>query len=385
MKPTVAHVREWFLPLSETFIYEFLKYGREKTRPVVVYGHRLNEAVFPWDDACRLSYARRLSLRRLIAAFLRATRIRPYATSMDAVYLKALRQIKPDLVHAHFGPDAVGVTTACQKLGIPLVVALYGYDFAVLPVEKRWRDGYSRLFGYAARLIVTSAFAAGYLRWLNCPGDKISVIHSGIDLDLFPFEERKPAFGRPVRFIAIGRLVDKKGTRYALEALAMTRRKYPDITYTHIGAGPLQRELKSLAIELGVDDICDFRGAQPHSAVLDALREADVLLMPSVTSPNGDVESQGIALQEAQAMGLPVIATWHAGFSEGVVVGESGYLLPERNVEALAERMAHLISHQESWAEMGRRGRAFVEEQFDARKEAAKLENVYEAVLARPE
>ncbi len=385
MKPTVAHIRERFLPLSETFIYQFMKEGQARTRPVAVYVHRDNEAAFPWDDVYPLSYPpSRFSHERLSAAFLRATRIRPYADSIEGVYLSALRRLKPDIVHAHFGRDTVHVTPACQKLGIPLVAAFYGYDFSVLPSEQRWSEGYGRVFRYASRVIVLSSFAAGYLRELNCPADKITVVHSGVDLDQFPFEEPSPASGHRVTFIGVGRLVEKKGTRYALEALAVTRRTHPDISYTHVGGGPLEDELKSLAVELGVDDICDFRGVQPHSTVLQALRDADILLMPSVTAPDGDVESQGVVLQEAQAMGLPVVATWHNGFPEGIAVGESGYLVPERDVKALAERMDYLIANKETWAHMGRRGRAFVEDNFDARRQAAKLEDLYEAVLGSP-
>ena len=381
VKRTIAHVREQFLPPSETFVYQFIN-GARKTRPVAVYAQRHNESVFPWDDVYPISYPGRLSHRRLAVAFLRVTRMRPYANSMEGVYLKAFRELRPDLVHAHFGTMGVNVMRACEQLGIPLVVGFYGYDFAVLPAaEERWRDGYSRLFRLASRIVVGSTFAAGQLQRLSCPVEKIAVIHAGVDLDQISFEERKPTSGRPVRFIGVGRLVEKKGTRYALEAVAKTRRNNLDITYVHIGAGRLEQELKSLVIELGVDDICDFRGAQPHSAVLQALRESDVLLMPSVTSANGDVESQGIALQEAQAMGLPVIATFHNGFQEGIAVGESGFLVPERNGDALAERMSYLIEHQELWSTMGLVGRTLIEERFDARKECAKLENIYESVL----
>lgn len=378
MKPVIAHVREQFLPLSETFIYGFIT-GARKTRPVAVYAERQNEAVFPWDDVYPIAYT---SLpRRAAAALMRAAGLKPHASSMEGVYLQAFRELRPDLVHAHFGSEGVKALRACEQLGIPFVVGFYGYDFGVLPGEERWRDGYSRLFRYAARVTVPSEFAAGYLRRLGCSADKIAVIHLGVDLEQLPFEEKKSVLGRSVHFMGVGRLVEKKGTRHVLEALALTRRKHPGISYTHTGAGPLERELKSLAVKLGVDDICDFRGGQPHSVVLQGLREADIFLLPSVTASNGDVEGLPVTLVEAQAIGLPVIATRHAGIPEGVVVGESGYLVPERDVQALAERMSYLIEHEELWAEMGRRGRALIEERFDARKECRKLESLYESVL----
>jgi colanic acid/amylovoran biosynthesis glycosyltransferase len=380
LKPVIAHVREQFLPISETFIYQWMKRA-ERTRAVAVYAERQNECTFPWDDLYPVSYPGLLSHRKVAVAFLRASRIRPYANSMEGIYLKAFRELRPDLVHAHFGAEGTKVLRACEELGIPLVVGFYGYDFGVLPGEERWRVGYSRLFRYASRVNVPSEFAAGYLRRLGCPADKIAVIHLGVDLERLPFEEKKSAHGRPVHFIGVGRLVEKKGTRHVLEALSLTRRKHPGISYTHIGGGHLERELKALAARLGVDDICDFRGGQPHSVVLQGLREADIFLLPSVTASNGDVEGLPVTLVEAQAIGLPVIATRHAGIPEGVVGGESGYLVPERDVQALAERMSYLIEHEESWAEMGRRGRALIEERFDARKECAKLESLYDSVL----
>jgi colanic acid/amylovoran biosynthesis glycosyltransferase len=82
-------------------------------------------------------------------------------------------------------------------------------------------------------------------------------------------------------------------------------------------------------------------------------------------------------LQEAQAMGLPVVATFHNGFPESLLDGESGFLVPERNVEALAEKVEYLIENSQLWATMGKKGRAFVAENFDVNVLNKKLEQIY--------
>jgi colanic acid/amylovoran biosynthesis glycosyltransferase len=84
-----------------------------------------------------------------------------------------------------------------------------------------------------------------------------------------------------------------------------------------------------------------------------------------------------MVLQEAQAMGLPVVCTRHSGIPEGILDGKSGFLVPERDVDALADRLADVISRPEAWPEMGRQGRAFVEAEYDLNKRNDALVELY--------
>jgi colanic acid/amylovoran biosynthesis glycosyltransferase len=99
-------------------------------------------------------------------------------------------------------------------------------------------------------------------------------------------------------------------------------------------------------------------------------------------SIEGDAEGQGLFLQEAQACGLPVVATQHGALPEGLVPGTSGFLAPERDAEALAERLEFLVTHPEVWPEMGRAGRSFVEGRYDIGKLNAQLVELYRSVQA---
>jgi colanic acid/amylovoran biosynthesis glycosyltransferase len=106
------------------------------------------------------------------------------------------------------------------------------------------------------------------------------------------------------------------------------------------------------------------------------MREAHLALLGSV-SIDGDAEGQGLFLQEAQACGLPVIATNHGALPEGMLPGKSGFLVPERDVEAMAERIDFLVAHPEIWPELGRAGRAFVAARYDIHRLNEQLVELY--------
>src|SRR5207245_4877759 len=118
-------------------------------------------------------------------------------------------------------------------------------------------------------------------------------------------------------------------------------------------------KLEKLISELGLQSAVILHGAQDGSTVRRLMGSAHIFLLTSV-SIEGDQEGQGLLLQEAQACGLPVIATEHGAFPEGLVSGKSGFLVPERNPQAIAERLSFLIEHPEPWPAMGHSGRKFV-------------------------
>ncbi len=105
------------------------------------------------------------------------------------------------------------------------------------------------------------------------------------------------------------------------------------------------------------------------------------LFVLASVSVEGDREGQGLVLQEAQAAGLPVVATQHGALPEGILPDQSGLLVPERDVDQLAERLNFLVEHPERWPIMGRAGRRFVEEHFDIRKLNTRLEGLYSATI----
>src|SRR5262249_20156911 len=125
-----------------------------------------------------------------------------------------------------------------------------------------------------------------------------------------------------------------------------------------------------------------FHGPQSSASIKALLAEAHVFVLASV-SVQGDQEGQGLVLQEAQACGLPIVATRHGAFSEGLIDGESGFLVPERDAEALAERLQFLYSRPQQWAKMGEAGRQFVALKYDIHKLNQRLVELYRETIAR--
>jgi len=115
------------------------------------------------------------------------------------------------------------------------------------------------------------------------------------------------------------------------------------------------------------------------------LAEAHILMAPSVTAADGDEEGIPNTLKEAMAMGIPVISTLHAGIPELVADGISGFLVPERDAAALADRLRRLVDHPETWAAMGRAGRVRIDSDFDIDRLNDQLLDLYKGMLAAPE
>lgn len=109
--------------------------------------------------------------------------------------------------------------------------------------------------------------------------------------------------------------------------------------------------------------------------------DSHIFILPSVTAADGDREGQALVLQEAQAMGLPILSTLHNGISEGVLDGKSGFLVPERDVDALAETLRYLVKNPEVWAKMGCQGCAYVEERYNIEQLNEQLVETYQKLM----
>jgi colanic acid/amylovoran biosynthesis glycosyltransferase len=112
------------------------------------------------------------------------------------------------------------------------------------------------------------------------------------------------------------------------------------------------------------------------------MANADIFILPSYTSERGDKEGTPMVLMEAQAMGLPVVSTFHAGIPEVVIDGEAGFLIKEKDVDALADRLEYLLAHPELRIEMGKKGRAHIEKNYDVKQEAKELVKLYAEAIA---
>lgn len=217
---------------------------------------------------------------------------------------------------------------------------------------------------------------------LGCQSGKIAKHYpAGIDLANFAFQSRTASYGKPIILLTVARLVEKKGIAYALHAVARIAQHHPNLKYWVVGDGPLRESLGHLVSELGLSETVQMFGAKTDVEILQLLSKADLFLLPSITASDGDQDCSPIVLLEAQAAGVPVLSTIHCGIPEIVLDGESGYLVPERNVEALVTKIRYLIDRPQTWQEMGRNGRRFVERHFSSARLGDRLVEIYQGLL----
>jgi colanic acid/amylovoran/stewartan biosynthesis glycosyltransferase WcaL/AmsK/CpsK len=306
-----------------------------------------------------------------------------------ALSLRLLNELLPaadiqpapyDIIHCHYGPNGQRAI-AWRNFGAvsgPIITSFHGYDVNKLPRiygPKLYRE----LFRRGDMFTVGSEFLKGRILALGAPPDRIAKLPMGIDPSRFQFSERTQSIDGEFRLLTVARLVEVKGIEFALLAVASLKDRYPGIRYQIIGDGPLRNELEALTGRLNIADKVEFLGALPQEEVTRRLSFAHVFVLPSVVTASGEEEGQSVVLAEAQASGLPVIATAIGGVAESVLDGESGFLVPPRNPEALASAMLWLADHPEAWGRMGRAGRAHVDASFNLERLNDRLVDIYRA------
>lgn len=285
-----------------------------------------------------------------------------------------------DIIHAHFaGNSATWALNISRLLGIPFVMTAHAYDIYIDPDVDDLREK----FEDATKVITISNYNKDYLLKLLTGGfeQKIEVIRCGIDLNKFKYIERLNK--DVIKILFIGRLVEKKGPTYAIEAFNKVLGEIPNIELRMIGDGPLKDEVDRLINKLDLNDNVILLGAQPQSAVLKEMAEADIFFLPSLTAENGDREGIPVSIIEAAATGLPIVSTIHSGIPEVVIDGETGFLVPENDTTAMTERLKQLILDPELRINMGKAGRAHVETNYDRKNEIDNLEKLFENLLEK--
>jgi glycosyltransferase involved in cell wall biosynthesis len=303
---------------------------------------------------------------------------------------RQVAQVKPVLMHAQFGLSGALALPWARALRIPLVVHYRGAD--AMPKAARTRYASLNHWIYFRRLhrlkcdtqlfIAVSQFIKHKLIQQGFPAHQIVHHYHGVDVHQFC---PKPHIPREPVVLFVGRLTEKKGCQYLIEAMAHVQSTLPstssDSKLICIGDGPQRAQLESLAASKLRH--YQFLGQQPAEVVAQWMNRSQVLAAPSVTTAQGDTEGLPNVVLEAQAMGLPVLSTRHAGIPEAVIHGQTGLLAPERDVAQLAAYARQLLTDTPLWQRLSRNGRAHVQAHFNRAEQTRVLESLYETVLAQ--
>jgi colanic acid/amylovoran biosynthesis glycosyltransferase len=283
-----------------------------------------------------------------------------------------------DVIQCHYGPNGLRAFDL-QSFGLlsgPVVTTFHGYDANRLP-GIFGADMYDTLFARGDLFTVGSDFMKRRIVALGAPAERIVKLPMGVDLSKYRFAERNAAPSTAPRLLTVARLVEVKGIEYALRAVAMVKRRFPGVMYRIVGDGPLRRRLEELRRELGLQENVELLGALPSEAVMPLYEAADIFLLPSIVTASGEEENQPVVLAEAQALGVPVVASAIGGVAESMVDGGSGILVPPRDAEALARAIIALCEHPEERLRMAQRGRSHVEQEFDLERLNDRLAEIY--------
>lgn len=359
-KPTVLIFKENLLPLSETFI-------DAQTRHLCRFEPRyvgLGQAApsLPVSDDAILLTRGQSATAHFWQKLYRRVGVAPRFHRQAAA-------VRASLLHAHFASGGRSALPLARSLRIPLIVTLHGSD---VTTRIDFRERYQELWNHASTFICVSHFIRQKAIEAGFPEQKLRVHYIGIDREMF-----QPCLQTDRRDVVlfVGRLVEKKGCGFLLQAMAKVQAQYPGVQTVVIGDGPLRSSLEQLAKTLGVS--CQFLGAQPASAVRQSLSSARVFCAPSVTAQNGDSEGLGMVFAEAQAMGTPVVSFRHGGIPEVVLDGQTGLLAPEGDADTLSIHLLRMLSDRQFWSNCVEEGMAWIRTQFDVKLQTRELEQIY--------
>ncbi|WP_350004369.1 glycosyltransferase [Pseudarthrobacter sp. WHRI 8279] len=301
-------------------------------------------------------------------------------TRLSWTLVRRLRQIKPDVVHAHFAMDGILIAPTCRQLGIPLIVSVYGIDVTALAARSGLR-GYiykrrlASTFKGASKILAVSKHLADAAIQLGAPRHKVVVHRLGIAVPDAVTRSDTSVWDWDV--LVVGRLVEKKGIDDLIEAASSIAR--PDgsgVRVAVIGDGPLRQSLEERATLLGVH--VDFLGGQSPSDVESIMNRSRVLAVPSKTAGNGDREGLPMILLEASARYMPIAATRHSGIPEFITHGVSGLLSEEKDIEALAANIRQLLKDEAYANTLASRARQKVATEYNIRIQSSILEQFYD-------
>ena len=312
----------------------------------------------PW----RLAYGLAIFISKVLTR-LRWLRLASWPAAV--VTMGLIRQHRPKAVMVEFGFEAVRVMEACAWTGVPLVVHFRGSDASAQGRLGLLSERYRRLLCIAAGVVVKSKPMAQTLVGLGARQDRLLISPSGANTALF--KGSAPENTPPI-FLAVGRFVEKKGPLYTIRAFSliqsagMSLEQRPQLLM--VGEGPLLGEAKSLVQSLELQDCVHFLGLRTQEEIATLMRDVRGFVQHSLVASDGDSEGSPVAVMEAQLSGLPVVATRHAGIPEVVLEGESGFLVDEGDVAAMARAITRLIENPELAARLGGCGRRRVQKCF---------------------
>jgi colanic acid/amylovoran biosynthesis glycosyltransferase len=399
---TVAYILARFPNLTETFILNEITTLRQRGIDIKILAID-SDPNFNQEPASHLPqviyYGKHFSFNKFIAhlhfiyllkfkylrifaqIFYRSdTSVKAYFTNFKAFsiaiyFLYRIEKDSVDLIHAHFINLPTGIASFMSLMSsIPYSCSAHAQDI----YKGNLKDIKQKITNSKFTITCTAANKR-YLSDLcgNLDHYKIFHVYHGVDVNQWSFRDSLTKIKKPVNILSIGRLVEKKGFTYLLEAISILTQKGIDVRCSIVGDGPLQNKLNKKAQELGIGEKVTFHGALSHTDVKEIYKYCDFFVLSCNVSVDGDRDGLPNVLLEAMAQGIPVISTNISAIPELVKHKYTGMLVPPHDPDGISDSVIELINNPKLRNYLSVNGRHCVENEFDINNSTSVLEKLF--------
>ena len=288
---------------------------------------------------------------------------------------------KPDILHVHWPfPHGLMAFPTSKLLGIPMVFSFHGAELLLMKKFSFVKPMLRWLTKRAAAVTVNSSFTHKILQEHVYDG-KISVIPYGLTIEAKEPKSRNE--GEIPKLLFVGRLDERKGLRYLLDAMPEILANQP-VELRVIGKGHLEEEVKAQCKEMGLEGAVKFLGFVSKEELADEYASCDVFILPAIVDSKGDTEGLGIVMIEALAHRKPVIASNVGGISDVIKHGETGILIPQKEPKALAKAVLTILQDPERADKLALSGLADIQNRFSWQHILPQWQAVFNWALSKP-
>ena len=293
----------------------------------------------------------------------------------EALYLgPKLSSARVSHVHVHFAGLASRTAWWIKRLfGITYSFTGHANDIFCSKPDQRVTLG--DLVGEASFVVAVSDFGANWLRrGFPEAAEKVYRVYNGLDLSTF-----KPSIPlpKPVRLLSVGRLIEKKGFVFLVEACRILRSSGLDFACKIVGEGPERRRLEELIRAYELSDQVRLTGSKPQTEIVDLLARSSIFVFPAIHDNSGDSDNLPTVLVEAMASNLPIVATGIAGIPEIVQHNENGILVQEKDAVQLANAVRALAGNRALLEKYGQMSRMIATEKFALPSTVGQLKSLF--------
>jgi len=359
--------------VSETFIRRHIV-SIAPERTVVITNYKAAPVKGHWSVECpTLILGKPDFSQQGLAFFLKRISGMSPEIYQDYMISKFLKKHRVDVIMGEYLDRSLKLLPIAKKLDIRFFVHAHGYDLSLKFRDPKIRKSYCS-YREADGVITVNKIQKERLVNLGLDPDKVHIVPCGVEIPNAYYPKKK---SDKVRCVAVGRMVAKKAPITLLNAFRQVLQKYPGVTLEYVGDGPLMPEVRQFVSEFDLEGNIILHGSLPNQVTMTIMERSDIFLQHSVTDPeSGDEEGLPVAILEAMARGLPVVSTYHAGIPEAVVDSETGFLVAEEDIQAMAAVLERLIENPGLRLELGTKGRERAKDFFSSQKEISTLREI---------